>query len=92
VQIAGYFSFAFEDDAVYYSQSDYSHQFTQNAVWIDTSSDKVLHTDDFDQKYGYVVGLFSAKECGHLCLYSGSLKFVRFGLMYKDIQAGERKK
>jgi len=86
VQLGGFLSFTFEDNSVYYNEIDYSHQFTQNAIWIDTGAANELEFSKYDKKYGYVVGVFSAKECGHLCLYSGGIKFEHFGLMYKDVE------
>jgi len=85
IQVAGFFSLTWEDDALYYSKSDYAHLFTENAVWIDMDEKAEVASKKYDQKYGYVIGVYSAKKCGHLCLYGGSIKFVRFGVMYNEI-------
>jgi len=89
VQVGGFISLTWEDDALYLSKQDYAYQNTKNAIWIDIDEATEAKLKKYDQRYGFVSGTFSAKQCGHMCLYHGSIKFLSLPLTYDD--AGPRK-
>jgi hypothetical protein len=77
VQVSAFLSVTFEDNALYFDENAYVHQFTENALWIEY--------DDADRRHpGYVIGVFKANGCGHLCLYGGAIVGAKLGLMYKE--------
>jgi hypothetical protein len=84
VEVGGYISLTFEDDAIYLGEQDFKHQFTRNAIWIDVDNNLRQAVEKNDRKYGYIIGTFSAKNCGQACLYSGSIHLERVGLVYKE--------
>ena len=84
IQVGGFISLTWEDDALYFSKQDYAVQLTKNAIWLDIDESTEAKLKKYDQHYGYIVGTFSAKGCGHLCLYHGSIKFENIPLTYNE--------
>jgi hypothetical protein len=82
IQVSGFLSLQDEDHAIYFSEQIYDHRFTENAEWIDIHADMLAAVKKYDGHYGYVIGIFTSKKCGHSCLYRGSIKYMRLGLMY----------
>jgi hypothetical protein len=79
VEVGGYISLTFEDDAIYLSEPDFRHQLTRNAIWIDVDNSLRSTVEKNDRKYGYIIGIFSAKSCGQACLYSGDIHLEQVG-------------
>ena len=81
VRIIGFVRLEFEGDAIYLHQDDYKHGISKNGLWIDPTDDMRKKTRDIDRKYLLLEGTFSAKETGHMGLFSGSIqKITRYGV------------
>jgi hypothetical protein len=79
VRVMGFVRLEFEGNAIYLHQDDYKHGIGKNGLWIDVTDDIRKKKADFDQKYVLLEGTFSAKETGHMGLWSGSIqKISRF--------------
>jgi hypothetical protein len=93
VQVSGYLSVRFEDDALYFDENAYEHMFTENALWISIDDKDRADFKTVNHRYGYVTGVFSANTCnGNLCLYGGEIKSAHVGLTYKEISDGDEQK
>jgi len=85
VQVSGYLSIRFEDNALYFDENAYLHTFTENALWIGFGDADRSTFEKYDRHPGYVMGVFRADECnGHLCLYGGEIVGAKLGLMFKE--------
>jgi hypothetical protein len=79
VRVIGFVKLEFEGNAIYLHQDDYKHSITRNGLWLDVTDDVRKKQKDYDQKYVLLEGTFSAKERGHMGLWSGSIqKLLRF--------------
>lgn len=85
VQVSGYLSVRFEDNALYFDENAYLHMFTENALWIDIDQADRAAFERYNGRPGYVIGVFKSENCnGHLCLYGGRIERAKLGLMYKE--------
>jgi hypothetical protein len=64
----GYLNLEFEGNALYVNEFDYKNNLFLNSVWVDLSEES-----KHNKSYVTVGGYFSAKDKGHLGLFSGSI-------------------
>lgn len=80
VRVIGWVDFAFENTALYLSQSDSENGLTRNAVWVDPppgfGNDWGPTRPQPNRRYVIMEGTFRAKRRGHLNLFSGALENV----------------
>jgi hypothetical protein len=81
VQIVGYAQIQFEGDSIYLSESDAAHDILQNGLWLKFSGStvdrKILGKSG--RGYALVVGVFDARETGHMGLWPGGIvQITRF--------------
>jgi hypothetical protein len=74
VQVIGLCALKFEGKAIWISRDDLRYSITKNAVWLDIPLNE--ESCKFDQKYVFVEGRFTAKNRGHLGLYSGTIEDI----------------
>jgi hypothetical protein len=78
VLVAGYLHLEFEGNAIYLHEDDYKHNIFRNGLWVSWSNDTALpdkRTCPSDH-YVQVQGTFSAKQTGHMSLWSGSIRDI----------------
>jgi hypothetical protein len=81
VRVIGFVRLEFEGNAIYLHQEDYKHGVSKNGLWIDVSDDIRKRRAEYDRKYVLIEGTFSAKDKGHMDMFSGSIqKISRFQL------------
>jgi hypothetical protein len=74
VQIIGFLRLEFEGDAIYLHREDFEHAISKNAIWVGRPKDfSEKQTAEVDKKYVICEGTFSAKEHGHMGMFSGSI-------------------
>lgn len=80
VRLIGYVHLEFEGDAIFLHEDDYKYGLTRNGLWLNLTQDccgKDIRF--FNKKYVLVEGTFSAKNHGHMDLFSGAVdKIKRF--------------
>ena len=76
VRVIGFVRLEFEGNSIYLHQDDSTHDITKNGLWIDATEEMRTNKADFDQKYVLLEGTFSAKETGHMGLWSGSIQRI----------------
>jgi hypothetical protein len=78
VRLIGFVRVAFEDDAIYLHEEDYKYGLTKNGVWLNLTKDIYeKQSRKFDRKYVLVEGTFSAKDRGHMGLFSGAIENIK---------------
>jgi hypothetical protein len=80
VRLVGYVHFEFEGDGLYVSQNDYEHAIFGNGVWIDPPSGFESDSGPArawpNDSYVIVEGTFSARDQGHMGMWSGAVRHV----------------
>ena len=75
VTAIGYFSFGFENVALYLHKDDYEKHNSQNALWLEIIVEvtKMDRLAKFNNKYICIQGTFDAKKRGHDGNFSGAI-------------------
>jgi hypothetical protein len=77
VQVIGFLRLEFEGDAIYLHREDFEYAIYKNAIWVDRPRDfSEKQTAEVDKKYVICEGTFSAREHGHMGMFSGSLTHI----------------
>lgn len=77
VQVIGFLRLEFEGDAIYLHREDYQYAISKNALWVDRPKDlSGKQTTAVDKKYVICEGTFSAREHGHMGMFSGTLTHI----------------
>ncbi len=85
IQIIGFVRLEFEGDAIYLHEDDYKYGLTRNGLWLSLTEGccgKDLRI--FDQKYVLVEGTFSARNHGHMGLFSGAIENIKRFQVWAD--------
>jgi hypothetical protein len=78
VRLIGFVRVAFEGDAIYLHEDDYKYGLTKNGLWLNLTKDIYeKEGQKFDRKYVLVEGTFSAKNRGHMGLFSGGIDNIK---------------
>jgi hypothetical protein len=80
VLVSGYLHLEFEGNAIYFHEEDYRYGIVQNGLWVSWRKGASPSPQDGCQsnRYVQVRGTFSAKETGHMGLWSGSIKDIYY--------------
>jgi hypothetical protein len=78
VRVFGYVRVEHEGTAVYLHREDYKHGLAKNGLWLGMNDSAPAGSREaaVNNRYALIEGRFSAKEHGHLGLWSGSIKEV----------------
>jgi hypothetical protein len=85
IRLIGFVRLEFEGDAIYLHEDDYKYGLTRNGLWLSLTEGccgKDART--FDQKYVLVEGTFSAKNHGHMGLFSGAIENIKRFQVWAD--------
>ena len=74
VRTSGYVHFQFEGNAVYLHKEDFIHDLYSNGLYL--NADESIRAACQD-RYASLEGLFSAKDRGHMSLWSGMIRVQR---------------
>jgi hypothetical protein len=81
VQVIGFVSIDFEDEAIYLHSDDYKHYVNKNGLWIEITPEIRQKRAEYDQKYVILVGTFDATRKGHMGNWSGTIRNIKsFGV------------
>jgi hypothetical protein len=86
IRVMAFLNLEFEGNALYLHREDFDKSLLSNAVWISLDDQQIRMAKKFSGGYVVVEGIFSAKDRGHLGIFSGSIQQVT------RIQSWERKK
>jgi hypothetical protein len=76
IRVIGFMRLEFEGNAVYLHREDYERAVLQNGVWIELTDPQIKTSAKLNNGYVIIEGTFSAKERGHLGIWSGSIQKV----------------
>jgi hypothetical protein len=78
VRVFGYVRVEHEGTSIYLHREDYTHRLTKNGLWLGMSDSAPEGSREaaVNNRYALIEGRFSAKETGHMGLWSGSIKEV----------------
>jgi hypothetical protein len=79
VHVCGFVRIEHEGTAVYLHRDDCEHMLTRNGFWLSANDATPAGSREADvnDRYSLIEGRFSAKERGHLGLWSGSIGQIR---------------
>lgn len=86
IRVMAFLHLEFEGNALYLHREDFDKSLLSNAVWISLDDQQIRTSKKFSGGYVLVEGVFSAKDRGHLGIFSGSIQQVT------RVQSWERKK
>ena len=72
VRLIGFLRLEFEGNAIYLHKEDYLRGITKNGLWLELGANSRKPANLSDQ-YVIVEGVFSARDHGHMDLWSGSI-------------------
>ncbi len=85
VRLIGFVRLEFEGNAIYLHEDDYKYGLTRNGLWLSlTEGCCGKDVRIFDQKYVLVEGTFSAKNQGHMGLFSGAIEKIKRFQVWAD--------
>ncbi|HET6327107.1 MAG TPA: hypothetical protein VFG04_20670 [Planctomycetaceae bacterium] len=73
VRVIAFLRLEFEGNALYVSRADYENHISKNGIWIDVPDLVRKEASEYSDRYVLVEGVFSAKDQGHMHLFSGAL-------------------
>jgi hypothetical protein len=76
VLVKGYITLEFENQAIWLSELDAKHIITRNSLWLDVDDPVYANRARFHNRYGLVVGTFTARRHGHLSLFGGAIEKI----------------
>ncbi len=76
VRLIAFLRLEFEGDALFVSRADYENRISKNGIWIDIPDPVEKEASEYSDRYVLVEGMFSAKDKGHMGLFSGALQKV----------------
>ncbi|KFN41341.1 hypothetical protein [Arenimonas oryziterrae] len=77
ILVRGYVHFEFEGNGIYLHREDYEHGLTSNGLWVDARECSQFNGKSFKSGYAYVAGRFTARERGHMGMWSGEIQQVQ---------------
>jgi len=78
IKVIGFFRFAFEGTVLYLHRQDYENAILGNGIWVDVTPGMVKQcVTTLHMNYAIFEGVFSARQRGHMNIWSGTIKQVR---------------
>jgi hypothetical protein len=76
VRVIGFLRLEFEGDALYLHREDYEISILGNGIWVDATPEINKQSKILNMHYVLLEGTFSAKDRGHMGMWSGALKHI----------------
>ena len=77
IRVIGFLEIEFEGNVLYLHREDYENALLGNGIWVDVTPEMTKNSKSLSKNYVLLEGVFSARERGHLDMWSGSLKNIR---------------
>ena len=78
VRVIGFLHLEFESEVLYLHKEDFDHAIVGNGVWVDLGQEQQKLSDH----YVLLEGVFTAKERGHMGMWSGKLKDINRSMIW----------
>jgi len=78
VRVQGFVRIEHEGSAIYLHREDWEHMLTKNGLWLaaSDSAPEGSKEAEVNNRYALIEGVFTAKQKGHLGLWSGSIEKI----------------
>ena len=83
IRVIGFLRLEFEGNVLYLHREDYENSILGNGIWIDVTPQIEKETKTINMHYVIMEGIFSAKEHGHMGMWSGVLKYIRRAQLWR---------
>ncbi len=83
IRVIGFLEIEFEGNVLYLHREDYENAILGDGIWVDVTPEMTKNSKSLSKKYVLLEGIFSARERGHMDLWSGSLKNIRRVQLWK---------
>ncbi len=77
IRVIGFLEIEFEGNVLYLHREDYEYAIPGDGIWVDVTPEMTKNSKSLSKNYVLLEGVFSARERGHLDMWSGSLKNIR---------------
>ena len=77
IRVIGFLRLEFEGNVLYLHREDYENSILGNGIWVEVTPQIEKETKTINMHYVIMEGIFSAKEHGHMGMWSGALKHIR---------------
>jgi hypothetical protein len=86
IRLIAFLNLEFEGDALYLHREDFEKSIPLNGIWISLTDQQAHASKKLSGGYVLIEGTFSAKDRGHLGMFSGSVQTIT------RIQSWERRR
>lgn len=86
VRVIGYLHLEFEGDVLYLHKEDFDHAILGNGIWVDIGREQQKLSDN----YVLLEGVFTAKDRGHMGMWSGTLKDISRSMVWSSLKEPRR--
>jgi hypothetical protein len=83
IRVIGFLEIEFEGDVLYLHREDYENAILADGIWVDVTPEMTKNSKSLSKNYVLLEGVFSARERGHLGMWSGSLKNIRRAQLWR---------
>ena len=78
VLITGFLRLEFEGNSICMHREDCDQNLYQNSLWVNPSKDLFAHSQELNNHYITLVGVFTAKRNGHMGLWPGEISIISY--------------
>jgi hypothetical protein len=77
VRVIGFLRLEFEGNVLYLHREDYENAILGDGIWVDVTPSITKQSATLNTNYVLLEGVFSARDRGHMGMWSGTIKQIR---------------
>jgi len=77
IRVIGFLEIEFEGNVLYLHREDCENALLGDGIWVDVTPEMTKNRTSLSKNYVLLEGVFSARERGHMGMWSGGLKNIR---------------
>jgi len=86
IRVIGFLRLEFEGNVLYLHREDYENAILGDGIWVDVTSEMRKQSGTLNMNYVLLEGIFSARDKGHMGMWSGSIKQVRRAQLWRSVK------
>ena len=86
IRVIGFLRLEFEGNVLYLHREDYENSILGDGIWVDVTPVVTKQSTTLNMNYVLLEGIFSARERGHMGMWSGSIKQVRRAQLWRAVK------
>ena len=83
IRVIGFLRLEFEGNVLYLHREDYENAILGNGIWVDVTPAIMKQYATLNMSYVLLEGIFSARDKGHMGMWSGSIRQVRRAQLWR---------